>query len=186
MSKELYNDYIEKQIERSNLKWASSTFYKYGYRNFKTMINEILDVIEAPKNICCLGIRYKNEYEAFQEFGELKNSIVYGIDINPRVVEIGENCYCYDFTHLPEEWENKFDLVYSNSLDHAYNIKETLDEWHRISNKYLFLTLANHKVTEVDLHSFTEKDVDKLIGDKFRLIKKWNMGNVSILIEIVK
>ena len=130
-----------------------------------------------------MGIRYKNEYEAFQEFDKLKNSIIYGVDINPKVVSVGKNCYCYDFTHLPDGWNNKFDLVYSNSLDHAYNVKETLDEWHRISNRYLFLTLANHKVTKVDLHSFTEKDIDGLIGNKFHLIKKWDMSNISILIE---
>jgi len=37
-----------------------------------------------------------------------------------------------NYSRLPATWENQFQIVYSNALDHAFDVVETLTEWSRI------------------------------------------------------
>jgi hypothetical protein len=187
--KSTYKDYKHIQISRSDRKWNSSTFWNNVY-TFKLIINDILSMIDIPKSICCMGIRNGNEYVAFKELYSLKNTALYGVDINPKVTEVGTNCYCFDFTKLPKEWENKFDLVYSNSLDHALNVQKTLKEWHRVCRGYLVLGMSSGTgVSLSDRNSFEIDDIDDLFNDDlFQVIKVWDridkMHEFTVLLKV--
>lgn len=166
--------YNRTQIERSDKKWFSQGFVHNTLPMVKKIIKFILDIDGKLDSVCCMGIRCGNEYKSFKEMKDLKDTEVYGIDINPKVVDVGPNCYCFNFNKFPKDWENKFELIYTNSLDHAENIKETLDEWHRITNKYIWLDLPDHKISETDIHTFDIGNVDDLIDEnKFNIIKIW-------------
>ena len=41
----------------------------------------------------------------------------------------------HDFNQVKKEWINKFDIVYSNSIDHAFNIAKTITIWSNQLNK---------------------------------------------------
>ena len=41
----------------------------------------------------------------------------------------------HDFNQAKKEWINKFDIIYSNSIDHAFNIAKTITVWSNQLNK---------------------------------------------------
>jgi len=206
-----YDDYRNIQIDRSNKKWASATFdekmfYKILLTALPNMIVKSTGHNLGIKNICCMGIRNGNEYSAIKkirivldeflylnEIQKIEKANVYGVDINPKVVNVGENCYCYDFNKLPEEWEDKFDLIYSNSVDHSFNVSMTINEWHRVSmhNRFLLLTLSNEKISATDIYSFEKKDIKNLFNESmFEIIKIWKeyeqKKSFNVLIRVKK
>jgi hypothetical protein len=142
-----------------------------------------------PKLICCLGIRDGCEYLGFQKLELAGENNIYGVDINPQVTEVGKNCYCHDFSHLPEDWTNKFDFIYSNSIDHAYDIKEALKEWHRIGTGYLFISFSGGRVCRSDIYSIsTEEDIKEVIDPElFEIVKTWpDSESIHALFKIKK
>lgn len=198
----LYEEYKTIQIERSRAKWTSTSFNESVF--MKVMMTALPLMVKPgtikylrPDDVLCLGIRNGNEYFAFGRLkkitAQLVNTKVWGVDINPVVVHVGPDCYEADFNHLPSDWANKFDMIYSNSLDHAFEIKETLNEWHRVARKdsYLVLTLPHHgKTCETDLYDFTEDDIEGIVGDKWWVVHKWveygQEGSFNVLLGIIK
>ena len=163
-----YKDYVHIQKQRGSQKWGSKGFYKYRLKEFQQVMEYFNK--ESLKTIACMGIRNGNEY--FETKKLFPKSKVYGIDICDEVKNVGENCYALDFNKLPIEWGNKFDLIYSNSLDHALDVKKTLKEWARVSKKYVVLCLSEAEINEADRHSFNKEDYDKIIDKKiYKIIK---------------
>jgi SAM-dependent methyltransferase len=198
-----YDEYKKIQIERSQAKWTSSSFnesifMKVMLTALPLMVKQGTIKLLRPDDVLCLGIRNGNEYFAFGRLrkivAQLMNTKVWGVDINPRVVHVGPDCYEADFNHLPLDWQGKFDLLYSNSLDHSFDLKETLSEWWRVARKdsYLVLTLPHKgKTCETDLYDFTEDDADELVSDgKWWVIHKWieygQEGSFNVLLGIIK
>lgn len=185
-----YNEYREIQIARAKQKWYSARFWKCEYEKWAKRINETWDTIGIPKSICCMGIRSGNEYEAFHKIGT-NNAEIYGIDIHPKVVEVGKNCYCYDFNELPEEWKDKFDFIFSNSIDHSYDLMKTFDEWYRVCSGHMFLTFSDAKVCASDIYSFKDiNDIKELLENelksRFELVKYWDDDGLSVLLKVIK
>jgi SAM-dependent methyltransferase len=81
--------------------------------------------IRRGANALCLGARAGAEVEAFIEFGVF----AIGIDLNPgpanRFVVNG------DFHHLQYANES-VDVIYTNSLDHAFDVEKILGEARRV------------------------------------------------------
>ena len=172
-----YGEYVEQQISRSTHKWGEETF-KRNLPDFQIISIEVHKITGGVGNILCLGIRNGNEYWGFKNLPEFKKADIWGVDINPMVNEIiAPHIYCFDFNHLPVEWESKFDMVYSNSLDHSFKVEETIEEWRRVvkNGGYLYLSLSMaKKTTKVDVYSFSDEDVDCLFSaNKFELLKSW-------------
>lgn len=184
-----YNYYKEVQVHRSDKKWNSSTFFK-NLQGFLDLIQEFNKISTVkPKNVVCMGIRNGNEYLAFKDIKEFKDVEIYGVDINPLVNKVGDNCFCYDFSKLPKEWENKFDIVYSNSLDHSYNVEEAIKEWYRVCKGYLILTLSfNCEVDNSDIYSFEIEDIPKLFDYKLFKLEKTIMNDTvfSLILSVKK
>lgn len=53
-----------------------------------------------------------------------------GVEINPDGKR--QDVLTVSFDDLPKEWEGKFQIVYSNSLDHAQDPYRTAKEWFRV------------------------------------------------------
>ena len=153
-----YDKYVDTQINRGRSKWGSLTF---NPRMHRSILHDVHEYTKDAQTICCMGIRNGNEYKEFKEHEAYKNAEIYGVDIVPEVTKVGDNCYAYDFNILPDEWENKFDLVYSNSLDHAFDVNITLVEWRRVTKDggYILIVASNiDKVTESDIYTFIPDD----------------------------
>ena len=185
-----YDAYKHLQTQRSSTKWGFTKRYKDI--QIRAEIEEALFRDAATKkldNIVCMGIRSGNEFFVFKKIIEAGNIIgarVFGVDINEKVYEVDDDCYCFDFAHLPERWKDKFDLLYSNSLDHALDVDETLKEWDRVVKKggMMILRLSKAEPTAVDLHKFNEGDLErfKKIGE----VDKYTEEESSFTIRIKK
>jgi SAM-dependent methyltransferase len=158
-----YEDYKIGQVSRSSSKWGSVSFKSYEFATVMPRIDAVIG--KEWKSVVCMGIRNGNEYFSFKQLYPGKT--VYGVDINPRVVDVGDNCFAYDFNHLPRDWSNKFDVLYSNSIDHSFDIRKTLNQWYRVvkNGGYFILDLSLCQiVTRCDVYGFVESDVEELFG----------------------
>lgn len=170
-----YQTYLDWQKIRTLKKWGKRFTYKALFeRNFAQMWEAVKDMVGLPEVIGCMGIRSGAEYFEFKKY--LPKSIVYGVDIADKVIGVGDNCYCYDFNYLPDGWVEKFDLLFSNSLDHSFKIEETLEEWRRVTKKGGFILIqfsrSPRKPTFVDRYSFDLEDIPALFpGDKYEVVK---------------
>ena len=115
-----YDEYLAHQ----KAKLSSIKNLDKKWERLKTCLHERLaDIPEVRRgaNCLCLGARLGAEVEAFIDFGVF----AIGIDLNPgkdnRYVVTG------DFHHV-QYAEASIDVIYSNSLDHVFNLKEVLAE----------------------------------------------------------
>lgn len=174
-----YEEYQQQQIDRSLEKWGRSEVIKEAFRrSFAEDWHRIEPKVGIPKTVGCMGIRSGAEYIEFKK--HLPWSNIYGVDIAPKVVEVGTNCFALDFNHLPEDWKEKFDLVYSNSLDHSYKVEETLEEWKRVIKPqgFLFIVFCSAEQTSIsNRYSFDEADIKILMKD-FTQLDLWHRENL--------
>ena len=114
-----YEEYEYSQ-KKANQKKAEKTWA------VEENIKHISEILEQEKPVMglCHGVRGGNEILFFRKY--LKNCKIFG-------TEIGEvrNKYTtqWDFNTINPEWIKKFDFIYSNSYDHAFNPAETLQVW---------------------------------------------------------
>ena len=70
---------------------------------------------------------------------------VFGVEINPLAAR--KDTLIASFDKLPETWNNKFDLIYSNSFDQSLDPKKTANQWCKIlkNNGYLIFSFSHDK-----------------------------------------
>ena len=88
-------------------------------------VNRIIGALDGtPGNILCHGARHGHELDFFRRVVPTANVI--GTDLflkeHPDIVE-------WDFSRQKSEWVNKFDLIYTNSFDHARYPVECAKVW---------------------------------------------------------
>ena len=111
---------------------------------------------------------------------------VLGVEINPlgkrKDVLIGS------FDDLPKEWENKFNLIYSNSFDQSEDPYRTAKEWIRIAkNDAIFIiSFSEAQPTESDpVGNLSIKDFIQLFPGEIIYFEK-NGSNYNDLILKIK
>lgn len=197
-----YTDYISTQIERSKAKWASTTFdEKLFYKTLLTALPKMAVTSTGkclkPERICCMGIRNGNEYNSFKKIQkvltEIEGAHIYGVDINPDVVKVGPNCFARDFTSTGD-WQGKFDFIYSNSLDHSFDVEKTIDAWWDAlkHDRFMLIQMSkSEKVCKTDIYNFQEDDCYKLFKpSKFEIRHIWQehgqTDSFNLLVRIIK
>jgi len=149
--------YEEDQIARSTSKRTSRKSL-----SFYTPVAEALLAASGMKNqesstfsMICMGTRNNGERVWFRSLMKTQN--VFSLDIADNRFKEGEKWvaspmpgadfaeflkfdhneffkpdFVMDFTALPEDWDEKWDFLYSNSLDHSYDPTATFREWVRV------------------------------------------------------
>jgi SAM-dependent methyltransferase len=79
----------------------------------------------APKFILCHGTRNGFEQKVFSDFFQCE---VIGTEISPTASQFPMTVQA-DFHEPKPEWDKRADIVYSNSLDHAYDPAKALRAW---------------------------------------------------------
>lgn len=189
-----YEEYKQSQIVRAESKWGRKFQFEEEFKkHLNKTIDEIADFIVSPEVIGCMGCRSGSELFEFKE--RFPSAKVCGVDITenintikkPKEVEVTLN----DFNHLPLDWESRFDLVFSNSLDHAYDPKETLKEWHRVARRggFLLVELSTTPANNIE-HTFRPEDIDKLFpASHFEQKAFWatpKRNTFTVLVRVVK
>lgn len=154
-----YEDYLEHQ----KAKLETHSFGRYD-EEFRAALRERLKSLELEwpgRNVLCLGARLGSEVKAFLDLG----ASAVGIDLNPGK----ENCYVVqgDFHDLQFP-ANSVDVVYTNSLDHAFDIDRVAQEVGKVLKPDgLFLVEAvqgrDQGINPGFFESFFWKNIDELV-----------------------
>tara|TARA_B100000809_G_scaffold265507_1_gene324551 strand:+ start:1090 stop:1788 length:699 start_codon:yes stop_codon:yes gene_type:complete len=64
------------------------------------------------------------------EYRNLSDKSCVGVEINPLVRR--PDIWVGSFDELPEEWEQKFDVAFSNAFDHSFDALKTAESWCQI------------------------------------------------------
>lgn len=156
-----YDDYLEHQ----KAKLETHEFGQYD-EDFRRALRERLNSLELEwqgRNVLCLGARIGSEVKAFLDLG----AFAVGIDLNPgkenRYVVQGD---FHDLHYAP----NSIDVVYTNSLDHAFDIARMANEVLKVLKPDgLFLVEAVHGrdqgINPGFFESFFWKNIDELVRE---------------------
>ena len=102
--------------------WDICEFRLKFYQRFKHLV----PLLSPEAEILCCGARQGTEVEVLHDLG-FKNA--YGIDLNPgpdnQVVRVG------DFMKLQEATDS-IDLLYTNCVDHSFDLEEMMKEHARV------------------------------------------------------
>ena len=154
-----YDDYLAHQAAK--LETHEFGEYDTEFRNALRERLAALDIDWRDRRVLCLGARIGTEVKAFLELG----AVAIGIDLNP-----GENNpYVvqgdfHDLQFAPES----MDVVYTNSLDHAFDIDRIAREVRKVLTPGgLFLLEAVHGrdqgINPGFFESFFWKNIDELV-----------------------
>ena len=119
-----YKDYKATQIyynkKKINHIWADKI-------NLKKICNFIKkNIIQNNIKGICHGSRNGYEQEYFNK--NISNAFVIGTDISNTAKKF-KNSVVWDFHKEKKRWINKFDFIYSNSLEQSYDPKKALTTW---------------------------------------------------------
>lgn len=117
----------------------------------------------------------------------INNKSVLGVEINPlgkrKDVLIGS------FDDLPKKWENKFNLIYSNSFDQSEDPNRTAKEWIRIAknNAIFIISFSEAEPTECDpVGNLSIKDFIKLFPGEIIFFEKNGSNYNDLILQIKK
>ncbi len=125
-----YQEYVDHQSRKLDVMLKMGGFTNRaitGYRyRFYRRFSHLPGLLPESAHILCAGARQGTEVEVLRDIG-FKNA--YGIDLNPgpdnKFVRVG------DFMHL-ENQDSSLDMIYSNALDHAFNLDSFFHEHARV------------------------------------------------------
>ncbi len=120
-----YEEYLRHQASKLDADYARRSRRNESdvadfTRNFETIAE-----LRGSRNVLCLGARLGAEVQALRDLGYF----AVGVDLNPGA----DNPYVHfgDFHALPFQ-SGSVDAVYTNALDHAFDVSEVVGEVHRV------------------------------------------------------
>lgn len=119
-----YDEYVDVQVSTNKRKLNVVWIQKETIKRIKEYC--LYKKIDA-NNVLCHGTRNGAEQKYFKQ---IFNCDVLGTEISPTATQF-EHTIQWDFHEINEDWIGKFDLIYSNSWDHAYDFKKALTNWMR-------------------------------------------------------
>lgn len=180
-----YDQYLTDQKHRAKSKWGRKLDYDEIFKQtLRLSVAEVKSYIGNPKSICCMGCRAGTEVFEFKEM--FTEAEVYGVDIAENLDTIRTHLDVkiehQDFNQLPKSWQDKFELVFSNSIDHAYDPNETFYEWERVTKPggHLLIEFSTTPANNIE-HSFTIKDIKRL-----KPILTWESPERNIITGLFK
>jgi len=125
-----YEDYINKQLEKTldpnRIKKWKGREWQIKVDGFRHLFKRNEEFLQNKKNSICLGARTGQEVFVLRELG--LDSI--GIDL----VEFPPYTIKGDIHNLEFD-DEKFDLIFTNILDHSLNLKKFISEMERVCVK---------------------------------------------------
>ena len=156
-----YEDYLEHQRDKCDR--TDLTQYDADFRQTLLRRLDQLDLQLGGMKVLCLAARIGTEVKSFLDLG----SFAVGIDLNPG----SSNRYVLhgDFHDL-QFATGSVDLIFTNSLDHVYDLEKVLAEAHRVLRQGGLLIVEAALGTEGGIdagfyESFWWKNIDQLIEE---------------------
>jgi SAM-dependent methyltransferase len=154
-----YEAYLEHQ--KAKLETHEFGHYDEEFREALRQRLAALDVEWPGRSVLCLGARIGTEVKAFLDLG----AFAIGIDLNPgegnRYVMQGD---FHDLQFAP----HSVDVVYTNSLDHAFDIQRVAHEVLKVLNPDGLFVVEAVQGRDQGIHpgffeSFFWKNIDQLV-----------------------
>ena len=118
-----YDEYIEQQTITNKAKLNNIWVVPSNIVDIK---NYCLKNNIKVDNILCHGTRNGAELVYFQN--NFPNAGILGTDISDTASQF-QNTIQWDFHEVNNDWINQFDIVYTNSWDHAYDFEKAITAW---------------------------------------------------------
>ena len=130
-----YDQYINSQIHHNKRKID----YVWADKNVLLSVSQYLKTNLDREKISGICHGARNGYEV-KWFKNNINGNVFGTDISETAINYPD-MVVWDFHKINKDWINKFDFIYTNSLDHSIDPKLALDVWiEQIKNDgYIFI-----------------------------------------------
>lgn len=114
-----YADYVDSQVE-ANIRKLKNVWVE------EKTIKQIFEYRPNANSILCHGTRNAAEQKYFKKF--YPDAQILGTEISPTATQFPMTVQ-WDFHETNSEWIDMFDIVYSNSFDHAYDPVKMLTAW---------------------------------------------------------
>lgn len=116
---ESYEDYVAAQTE-ANVRKIKNVWVK------ESTISDISKNSPFASAIICHGTRNATEQKYFKKY--FPNAEIIGTEISYTAKDFPMTVQ-HDFHELLQEWNDHFDILYSNSFDHSYDPEKCLSTW---------------------------------------------------------
>jgi SAM-dependent methyltransferase len=157
-----YNSY-EQYLEHQKLKVGFLNLSDYDQKFREALAERLrtMEFVEHGSRVVCLAARIGSEVKAFKDVG----CFAVGIDLNPG--EDNQHVLHGDFHDL-QFADSSVDFIYSNSLDHAFDIEKIVKEVKRaLRPDGIFLVEAirgsDEGVAPQDFESFFWESIEDLV-----------------------
>lgn len=190
-----YEEYLKHQkLKLESISDVNSYLKSYDIKYHQELKRRLKEekIIQPGMNVLCLAARIGTEVRSFLDIG----CFAVGLDLNPGI----ENKYVVfgDF-HDIQYPDNCVDVIFSNSIDHTFDINLLIKEIKRVLKPNGFLILEIVKGTEEE-HSPDSYEVitwkkiddlvDKFLKSGFKLVKEksdfeypWKGQHVSLTLN---
>lgn len=165
-----YPEYITQQ--ESKLKTLNGFLLTYDKKYSKVLFERLKEskIVELGMNVLCLGARIGTEVKAFHKLG----CFAVGIDL---ITSENNKYVLYGDFHDVQFPSNSVDIVFTNSLDHVFDLNKILDEIKRVLKPggYFIVEIVNKiSPTSTKYESFFWDKVDDVLEliEGFKLIKR--------------
>lgn len=118
-----YDDYI--RLQQSKLEYLDLRSHENRFRSVLANRMQSMALVRPRARVLCLGARLGAEVAAFRDLG----AFAVGIDLNPGQ---GNPWVMFGDFHRLEFPNGSVDVVYSNSLDHSFDIARVVAEVRRV------------------------------------------------------
>ena len=132
-----YQEYVDVQVF-TNKRKLNSIFAD------KKTLGRVYEIVSKNSNEKIKGLCHGTRNGFEQNYLNSLNAKmdVIGSDISDTAVNY-KNSYQWDFHNPKKEWINKFDFIYSNSLDQSWKPKEALEVWLKQLNRNGMLVIEH-------------------------------------------
>jgi SAM-dependent methyltransferase len=165
-----YRDYLAHQKDK--LQRIDLSEYDVKYRD---ILRERLKALNIPwhsKTVLCLAARVGTEVKSFLDLG----SFAVGVDINP-----GQNnpYVLYGDFHAIQFPSHSVDVVFSNSLDHAFDVQKLISEIRRVAKPQGYLVVEAERGAGAKWPDFYESFCWSKIDDLISLLEQLQLRLVG-------
>ena len=116
---ENYDEYVKEQTQ-ANVAKLKNVWVR------ENAIQKVVSYKPFASSILCHGTRNGRELEYFKKF--LPHAEIVWTEISHTATQF-KNTVQHDFHEVREDFVGKFDIVYSNSFDHAYDPSKAILAW---------------------------------------------------------
>jgi hypothetical protein len=180
-----HEEYVQSQINTNKAKlnavWITND-------EIDKITSYILDNKIKVEYGVCHGVR--NGYEVIK-FKELLKGNIFGTEISDTATQF-QDVIEWDFHEIKDEWIDKFQFIYSNSIDHSYDFEKCLDQWMKTLTKdgCCFIEWSEdiinpHNIS--DCFGIEKNDLIKLINSKYNVVETFHVeGKCNRIIIVIK